>query len=142
MHIYHTETNQQHGIPLHILQRWPVPTQTAGLYEIPCSRDKIYIRQTSCHISTMTSLHIIYTRLKSQSSVVFHNLCRQNAARTSSEQKSPIHRPTNHVPSRKPQRYEKTPSKYQTGGWIETTYSLAPPLLPPPQNPDTSYPIL
>jgi len=37
MHIYHSETNQQHGIPLHILQRQPVPTQRAGLYEIPCS---------------------------------------------------------------------------------------------------------
>jgi len=27
MNIYHSETKQQHGIPLHILQRQPVPTQ-------------------------------------------------------------------------------------------------------------------
>jgi hypothetical protein len=59
--------------------------------------------------SPLTSLHIIYIGLKSQSSVVLHTPSRQNAARTSSEQKSqPIQRPINHVSSRKPQRYANT----------------------------------
>ena len=142
MHTYHSEANQQHGIPLHILQRQPVPTQRAGLYEIPCSCDKIYIRQTSCHISTMAFLHITYIGLKSQSSVVLHTLWRQNAARTSSEQKSkPIHRPTNHVSPRKPQKYAnilKTSNRGIDRDYVQPGTTSSPPTL----NPDTPYPIL
>ena len=121
MHIYHSETNQQHGIPLQILQRQPVPTQRAGLYEIPCSHDKIYIRLTSCHISTMTS----------QSSVLLHTLGRQTAARTSSEQKSqPTYRPTNQASSTKPLIYAntlKTSNREMNRDYIQPGPNSSPP---------------
>lgn len=86
MHIYHSETNQQHGIPLHILQK---DSQS----------------QPNCIWAEVT-------------------------ANTQAYQPCVIKKPT---------ELFKHPQNIKQGDG-QTTYSLAPPLLPPPTQ--TCYPIL